>query len=102
MTSHELAKFLLGLPELPIATHANDHSYFSQNLASPIKIALAHSYMGDCIMIGNMLKMNLNSPNYFLKKVLYGNKLPINSPLTINNQWEFGEEVEEFLPPEKE
>ena len=96
MNSHELAKLLLEYPDMPIAVSANNHEYFSTE--SDFKIALAHHYSGEFLMIGNMGKMDLNSPNWYLRKVLYGNKLPVNYPRMVSQppKWEFGESVDEF------
>ena len=70
MTSHELAKLLLTLPDLDIATHANNHTcYWSEN----IRVALMNLYGNrKRILIGNMSKKNLNKPNWYITEMLDG------------------------------
>jgi len=77
MTAHELARILLNGPNLPVATHANNHDYFSKPSADGIshgklKVGLAHHYAGDHVIIGNLSKLNLNKPNWYVKKMLHG------------------------------
>lgn len=71
MNSHELARFLLQLPDLPVATHANNHDYFSNQLHK-LRIGLAHHYSGQYILIGNFDRRELNPPNWYVEKVLVG------------------------------
>jgi hypothetical protein len=69
MTSHELADRLLAMPNLPIATHANNHDYFSvadKQTHGELKVALCKHYTGDYVMIGNMYRKDLNYPNWYL------------------------------------
>ena len=75
MTSHELARRLLDLPDLPVATHANNETYASQDDHGPcgaLKIGLLTHYAGDHIVVGSISKMNLNAPNWFVSKMLHG------------------------------
>ena len=73
MTSHELAKHLLAHPDLPVATHALGHDYFSVNDTTShgqLSISICRHYTGDYIMIGNPYKRALNPPNWYIRKVL--------------------------------
>lgn len=75
MTSHELAQKLLELPELPVATHANNHTFISMSHGFPpgaIRIGKLDSYAGDHIIIGNMSKRNLGKPNHFVIEMYEG------------------------------
>jgi hypothetical protein len=75
MNSHDLAKLLLTLPDLPIATHANNHTYMSGNDASshgPLKVGLLETYGGQHIVVGNMSRMRINKPNWFVSRMLHG------------------------------
>lgn len=60
MYSHDLANILLSKPNLPIATHANNHTYESdadRRSHGPLKIALAEGCNGNqFILIGNFYK----------------------------------------------
>lgn len=67
MTAHELAKLLLDGPDLPVATHANGHSYSSEADArshGKINVARAPHYTGEHIMIGNWRVQDLQSGPY--------------------------------------
>jgi len=75
MNSHELAKLLLTLPDLPVATHANNHTYKSGNDVNShgqLKVGLLETYGGQHIVIGNMSRMNINKPNWFISSMLHG------------------------------
>ncbi len=53
MTSHELARLLLTMPDLPVATHAHGHTYLSDDqAASHGRIAIG-VYRGKHIGIGD-------------------------------------------------
>jgi hypothetical protein len=57
MTSHELARRLLSLPDLPVATAANNHVYASvedRQSHGPLNIGRLEHYSGDYIVIGNV------------------------------------------------
>ena len=63
-------------PDLPVATHANNHSYNSgtdSGSHGPMRVALLHTCGGDHICIGNLLRMDINKPNWYVKKVLDNN-----------------------------
>ena len=71
MTSHELARRLLELPDLPVATHANNHTYMSgiDGMShGPVKIGKLHTYGGDHIIVGNFYKEAINPPNWYVTK----------------------------------
>jgi hypothetical protein len=76
MTSHELAKKLLELPDLPIATHADNNTYMSlEDKRFGIEncnIGLLESYLGQHIVIGNFYHADINKPNWYVSKMFYG------------------------------
>jgi hypothetical protein len=75
VNTHELARLLLSLPDLPVATHARNETYGSAMDASscgPLKIGLLKTYVGDHIVIGDISRMNLNAPNWFVSEMLHG------------------------------
>ena len=60
-------------PELPIATHANNHEYMSgidSFSHGKCRVCLLHTYGGDHIVIGNISKKNLNKHNWYVIKEL--------------------------------
>jgi hypothetical protein len=74
-TVEDLIKILQKLPPtLPIATHANNHTYMSGNDDGSLKVALLKTYGGDHIIIGNFYKRNLNKPNWYITEVFEGEK----------------------------
>lgn len=75
MTSHELARLLLTMQDLPVATHADNHTYMSglgHQSHGPLKIGRLHTYSGDHIVIGNISKRNINKPNWYVVEMLHG------------------------------
>jgi hypothetical protein len=75
MTAHELAHHLLAGPDLPVALHANNHTYMAgidRMTHGPLKIGLLHTYGGDHVVIGNISKKNINGPNWFVREMLIG------------------------------
>lgn len=75
MKSHELARLLLTFPDLPVATHAHNHTYKSAidlHSHGPLKVGLLHTYGGDHIAIGDISKRNINGPNWHITKMLFG------------------------------
>jgi len=75
MKTHELAKLLLTLPDLPVATSACGHQYMTRLMSQshgPLKVGLLKTYGGDHIVIGNILEMNMNRPNWFVSEMLHG------------------------------
>ena len=74
MNSHELARLLLALPDLPVATHANNHTYMSginTRTHEPLKVGRLHTYGGDHIVIGNIMHLEINPPNWYVVEMLY-------------------------------
>jgi hypothetical protein len=75
MTSHDLARLLLTLPELPIATVGTGSPYLiSADLLShgPLKVGVLGTYVGDHLVVGPMLEYTCNNkPNWFVKTILY-------------------------------
>jgi hypothetical protein len=75
MTSHELANLLLTLPDLPVATHAHNHTYMSaadSRSHGPLKVGLLETYAGRHIVLGDINKRDLNSPNWFVSEIFHG------------------------------
>lgn len=75
MLSHDLAKLLLEQPNLPIATHANNHTYMSEtdrDTHGSVKVGLLETYGGRHIVIGNFFHMDINKPNWFVSKMILG------------------------------
>ncbi|EKD89724.1 MAG: hypothetical protein ACD_33C00002G0016 [uncultured bacterium] len=75
MNSHDLANLLLTLPNLPISTFANDHVYSSgveSKTHGSLKIGLLNHYNKDHIVIGNISKLNINKPNWFITEMYHG------------------------------
>lgn len=79
MNSHELARRLLELPDLPIATEAMNHVYCSgkdRESHGKLLIATLETYAGRHILIGHPHKRLLNEPNWWISDVHGGEKLP--------------------------
>ena len=80
MKVKELIKILETVDgELPIATHANNHSYFSDERADgfshgSLKVAICHHCAGNHIIIGNPYKKELNPPNWYIKEYIESKK----------------------------
>lgn len=75
MNAHDLAKLLLDGPNLPIATHTHSHTYMSAAHAGshgPLKVGLLESYAGQHIVIGNIMRRQINPPNEWISKMLHG------------------------------
>ena len=75
MNSHDLARLLLTLPDLPVATHAHNHTYmsgFDGSSHGPMKIGRLHTYGGDHIVIGDISKRKINAPNWHITEMLHG------------------------------
>jgi len=75
VNSHELAKLLLTLPNLPVATHAKNNTYSSGGDVGshgPLKVGLLKHYSGDHIVIGDISKRNINKPNWYVTEMYYG------------------------------
>lgn len=69
MTSHELAKILLLNKDMPVVTHANNHTCADDE--KYIKVGILKLYSKEeKIVIGNMSKKNLNKPNWYITKML--------------------------------
>lgn len=75
MNSHELARLLLTLPDLPVATHAHNHTYASLEDAGshgPLKVGLLEHCAGQHIVIGDISKLNINYPNWWVVTMFHG------------------------------
>lgn len=87
MTSHELAQVLLDAPDLPIATHTDNHTWISKaHSGGEVRVAILESYAGQHIIIGNMSTKNLNPPNWVISKILVGEPLEFGDGLITGNQ----------------
>jgi hypothetical protein len=71
LSSHDLARLLLTLPDLPVATHANNHT-FTSDPDHEAKVGHLHTYRGDQIVIGNISKRNVNAPNEYITEMYVG------------------------------
>lgn len=72
MTSHELARLLLTLPDLPVATHADNHTAIDDTL----DVCHLETYAGPQILIGNPSRKLLNPPNWYITKIYHGGDIP--------------------------
>ena len=75
MNSHDLARLLLTLPDLPIATYAMGNSYSSEgdkDSHGPLKVGLFRHYSGANIIIGDIPRMDINGDNGFISEMLLG------------------------------
>ena len=75
MNSHELAKLLLTYPDLPVATHAHNHTYLSATdrwSHGDLKIGVLGGACEKHIVIGDISKMNINKPNWYVEEMLHG------------------------------
>lgn len=77
MNAHELAKILLDGPDLPIATHANNHTADGDNT---MRVTVMRVFGGDAnVCIGNLSRRHVNYPNeYVITEIDGGEKLPDN------------------------
>jgi hypothetical protein len=67
MTSHELARLLLTLPDLPVATHANNHTARCDSPAwGLLKVGRLNR---DQIIVGNFSRKRINYPNDHIVEV---------------------------------
>lgn len=83
MRSHDLARFLLALPDLPVATHACNHSDFAlEHDPTRMRVTLCRHYTEPHVMIGYVTRRKLNFPNYWITDSL-------GAPLA--NDWGFTE-----------
>ncbi len=63
--------------DLPVAISANNDEYFSAKEADgtshgELCVSLAYHYAGNHILIGNQYNKDLNSPNWYILKDIYG------------------------------
>lgn len=94
MTSHELAKILLGLPNLPVAVVAHTHVYCATE--GEIKVGRLHHYAGDHLVIGHPTKGNLNGSkerggNWWIEEMYVG-EMDKESPHFMDGKWNFPDE----------
>ena len=67
LSSHQLARILLNHQDLPVATHANNHTA----TGGYINVGFLSSREGEQVVIGNYRRPDLNYPNEFVTKTLY-------------------------------
>ena len=73
MSSHELARLLLSLEDLPVATHAYDYTFNSGDGRTPsINVGRLEHYAGAHIIIGNFRRRSINAPNWYVSEVFLG------------------------------
>lgn len=76
VTAHELARLLLTLPDLPVATHAMNNTYMSnvdKNSHGALKVGRLENYEDrPCIVIGDISKRNINKPNWYISEMYFG------------------------------
>lgn len=75
VTSHEIARLLLSLPDLPIATHAHGHTYSCGSdwfTHGPLRVGRLHHYGGDHIVIGDFHDWKTNYPNHYVTELYVG------------------------------
>ena len=77
MRSHDLAKILLAGPDLPIATHANNHTADGRNT---VRVGIMKSFDGEYnVCIGNLSRRHINYPNdHIIAEIDGGDELPEN------------------------
>lgn len=68
MTSHKLAELLLAHPDLPVATHANNHTALAQGLDQAL-VGRLETYLGPMVVIGNFTLRYINNPNERVSEV---------------------------------
>ena len=74
-SSHDLAKLLLTLPDMPIATHAHNHTFISDTESNGFKIGRLETSNGPHLIIGNISKLNINRPSWWVSEMYLG-KVP--------------------------
>lgn len=78
-SSHELARLLLTLPDMPVATHANNHTFVSAEIGR-FRIGKLETPFGPHLVIGNMTQLNINYPALYVSQVYDGG-------VEIPNEW---------------
>lgn len=73
-SSHDLARLLLSVPDMPVSTHANNHTSAGESF----KVGLMQSRHGQSILIGNFSRKHINHPNEYVTEVLSGENVPDN------------------------
>lgn len=75
MNSHDLARLLLSLPDLPIATYAHGYVYASvgdRTSHGTLKVGRLHHYAGDHLVLGDMYRRDINYPNWYMTDLYHG------------------------------
>lgn len=67
MKSHELARLLLTLPDLPVATEANNHTQ-----VGVAHVGTLNHYSGQFLIIGGLSRRLLNYPNWYVSELHRG------------------------------
>jgi hypothetical protein len=73
---NKLAKEEPELLDLPLATHALNHTYSSGGdaLWSNFRVVVLHHYTGDHLAMGDFSKRMVNHPNYYVTREVDGYK----------------------------
>ena len=76
MRAHDLARILLEGPDLPVATHANNHTSDSEYT----RVCIMKMFGGEHhVCIGNISRKHINYPNeYVIAEIDGGDELPEN------------------------
>lgn len=73
LTAHELARLLLAGPDLPVATHANNHTADSRER---IRVCRGKTFgCNDSVIIGNISRRRINASSVDIADVLDGGEL---------------------------
>ena len=71
-SSHELAKLLLAMPDMPIAIHAHNHTFISNSEKHGFKIGRLETEYGTHIVIGNITRLNIDRPRMWISEMYLG------------------------------
>lgn len=66
-------------PALPIAVHANNHTYKSgldEHCLGACRVGLLYTYGGTHVVIGNVSKKNINGKNWSIEHMVDGQPEP--------------------------
>ena len=72
MNSHQLAQLLLAQPDMPVASHASNHTAFGDRMV----VVTLDTYRGQFLTIGNFTLLNVKNGNERIVDVLYEDEQP--------------------------
>lgn len=72
MNSHELARILLANPDLPIATHANNHTFTNSPRYDATRVGVMLYGGSSHILIGNFSRKRINHPSEVVTEMIHG------------------------------